>query len=168
MAHMSRLMLSLQALLLAQRVAALGSLNADGTPLVSMVPYAVDPHAAVLVIHVSALAAHTANVQRRPEVSLLVMQAEAPAAPVHALERVTMQGQASVPQSASAAWQSARAAYVARFPEAQDMLQLGDFRFVTIEPGQSRHVAGFGAARSVDAQELRRILAHAPQARFGN
>lgn len=159
MAHMSRLTLALQALLRAQRVAALGSLHADGTPLVSMVPYAIDPLSASLVIHVSALAAHTGNMQRTPAVSLMVMQAETAGAPVHALERVTFQGQASVPAPESPAWSSARAAYVARFPEAQDMLQLRDFRFMAIEPVLARHVAGFGAARSVDRQELQLLLA---------
>ena len=159
MAHMSRLTLALQALLQAQRVATLGSINSDGTPLVSMVPYAIDPVAASMVLHVSSLAAHTGNMQRTPGVSLMVMQAEVAGAPVHALERVTLQGQAGVPRPDSPAWSSARDAYVARFPEAQHMLQLGDFRFVTIEPAHGRHVAGFGAARSVDRQELQFLLA---------
>jgi len=144
-------------------VAALGSLNADGTPLVSMVPYAIDPHAASLVIHVSALAAHTGNLQRAPKVSLLVMQPESPGEPVHALARVTVQGRAVV-LAGSAAWQSARTAYLARFPDAQTMLELGDFQLVAIHPDGARQVAGFGAARSVDAQELARILALAPGA----
>ena len=164
MAHMTRLTLALQALLRAQRVAALGSLNTDGSPLVSMVPYAIDPVTASLVIHVSSLAAHTGNMQRTPDISLMVMQAEPSGAPVHALERVTFQGQASAPEPDSPAWTSARAAYVARFPEAQDMLQLGDFRFVAIVPAHARHVAGFGAARSVDRQELQLLLTGATAA----
>jgi hypothetical protein len=38
------------------------------------------------------------------------------------------------------------------------MMQLGDFRFVTIAPNAARQVAGFGAARSIDAQEVRRAV----------
>lgn len=159
MAHMSRLTLALQTLLHTQRVAALGSIHVDGTPLVSMVPYAIDPVSARLVIHVSGLAAHTNNMLRTPGVSLMVMRAEVAGAPVHALERVTFQGQARVPEPDSPAWLSACGAYVGRFPEALDMLQLGDFRFVSIAPTQARHVAGFGAARSVDQRELQLLLA---------
>ena len=34
----------------------------------------------------------------------------------------------------------------------------GDFRFVLLRPAGARQVAGFGAARSVDAGEIRRAL----------
>jgi hypothetical protein len=76
MAHESRLTRELHALLQTQRVAALGTLCEDGTPLVSMVPFAIEPGGACLVIHVSGLAAHTHNLQAAPAVSVMVMQAE--------------------------------------------------------------------------------------------
>lgn len=38
------------------------------------------------------------------------------------------------------------------------MTELGDFRFVLLRPAGARQVAGFGAARSVDAGEIRRVL----------
>lgn len=158
MPHESRLTVELRALLHASRVAALGTIGDDGKPFVSMVPYALAPSLGCLVIHVSGLAAHTGNLQARPEVSLLVMRAEEAGQPVHALPRVTLDGLASVLESGSDAWQACRAAYVARFPEAEFMTQLGDFRFVAIAPSAARQVAGFGAARSIDAQELKRAL----------
>ena len=43
MSHEPRLTQALRALLSAQRVAALGTLDDDGQPFVSMVPFAVDP-----------------------------------------------------------------------------------------------------------------------------
>jgi hypothetical protein len=58
----------------------------------------------------------------------------------------------------SAHWLSARAAYLARFPDVEYMTQLGDFRFVAIAVGGARQVAGFGAARSIDALELAQVL----------
>ena len=85
MPHEPRLTRELRALLRAQRVATLGTLNDDGTPLVSMVPFALRTDEAGFVIHVSALAAHTGNLRQRPAVSVLVMQPEAAGAPVHAL-----------------------------------------------------------------------------------
>ena len=96
MSHEPRLTIALRTLLQTQRVAALATLDADGYPFVSMVPFAVEPGSAQLVIHVSGLAAHTRNLQTTSRVSLLVMQAEVVGEPVHALARVTLEGVATV------------------------------------------------------------------------
>ena len=161
MAHEPRLTTALRELLAVQRVAALGTLDASGRPFVSMVPFAVDPTSASVIIHVSGLAPHTRNLQTMAHVSLLVVQAEVTGEPVHALPRVTLEGTAAVLLPHSAAWQSARSAYLARFPEAEPMMQLGDFMLVGIAMTDARQVAGFGAARSVDAETLAQVLASA-------
>ena len=158
MAHVPVLTKQLQALLQAQRVASLGTINQDGGALVSMVPYAVEPELGLFVIHVSGLAAHTRNLQARPRVSLMVMRSEVAGEPVHDLPRVTFDGMASVPDRDSLPWQACRAAYLARFPEAQPMTELGDFRFVAIEMTSARQVAGFGSARTLRQEELRLAL----------
>lgn len=158
MIHEPRLTQDLRTLLNTQRVAALGTLNGDGKPFVSMVPFALEPQSARVVIHVSGLAAHTRNLQASPDVSLLVMKAELTGEPVHALPRVTLIGIATVPARDSAEWSQSRAAYLARFPEAEPMTQLGDFMFVAIELLGATQVAGFGAARSVDAATLASVL----------
>jgi len=158
MSHEPRLTQALRSLLTTQRVAALGTLGVDGLPFVSMVPFAVEPVSATLVIHVSGLAAHTRNLQTTPRVSLLVMQAEAAGEPVHGLPRVTLEGRATVLPVDSAAWADARRVYLARFPEAEPMTQLGDFRFVAIAVLGARQVAGFGAARSLDADAVAQAL----------
>jgi putative heme iron utilization protein len=90
----------------------------------------------------------------------MVMQAEIAGEPVHALPRVTLDGMASVLPVDSAPWASARTAYLARFPDVEYMTQLGDFRFVEIVVSGARQVAGFGAARSIDAEELAQVLRH--------
>lgn len=159
--HESRLTVELRALLHSQRVAALATVNDDASPFVSMVPFAIEPLLACLVLHVSGLAAHTGNLQARGAVSVLVMQPEVPGEPVHALARVTLQGQAKVLEPDSVVWHACRAAYLERFPEAQFMTELADFRFVAIELQGARQVAGFGAARSIDAGEVRQVLAPA-------
>lgn len=158
MTHEPRLTTALRNLLGIQRVAALGTLGEDGRAFVSMVPFAVDTATGALVIHVSGLAAHARNLQATPAVSLMVMQAEVAGEPVHALPRVTLEGIACVLEGDSPAWASARAAYLARFPEVEYMTQLGDFRFVAIAASGARQVAGFGAARSIDADELALVL----------
>jgi putative heme iron utilization protein len=130
----------------------------NGLPFVSMVPFALDGSAGTVVIHVSGLAAHARNLQVMPQVSLLVMQAEVAGEPVHALPRVTLEGEARVAEVDSAEWKSARSAYLARFPDVEFMTKLGDFRFVTIAVKGARQVAGFGAARSIDSEELGQVL----------
>lgn len=156
--HEPRLSTDLRTLLVSQRVAALGTLGEDGAPFVSMVPFALEPRSACVVIHVSGLAAHTRNLQAAPQVSLLVMQAEVSGEPVHALPRVTLLGHAGVLAPGSPEWVEARAAYLARFPEAEPMTQLGDFRFVAITLQGARQIAGFGAARSLDANALASVV----------
>jgi putative heme iron utilization protein len=158
MVHVSRLTAQVRSLLQAQRVAALGTIGADGGVLVSMVPFAIEPQQRCLVIHVSELAAHTRNLQATPRVSLMVMQCEVAGEPVHALPRVTFDGTATVPERDGPVWLACRAAYLERFPEAAMMTQLGDFKFVAIEVSGARQVAGFGAARSIDAEEVRLAL----------
>lgn len=158
MSHEPRLTAALRTLLNTQRVAALGTLGEDGHAFVSMVPFAIDAGSGHLVIHVSGLAAHARNLERTPRVSLLVLQSEVAGEPVHALPRVTLDGVARVLEAHSAPWASAKAAYLARFPDVEYMTELGDFRFVDIAVSGARQVAGFGAARTIDADELAQVL----------
>jgi len=74
------------------------------------------------------------------------------------LPRVTLDGVASVLKPDTQPWQSCRAAYLQRFPDAEMMTQLPDFKFVAIEVKGARQVAGFGSARSIDAEEVRLAL----------
>lgn len=156
--HEPRLTRALRDLLASQRVASLGTLNAEGRPFVSMVPFAIEPEAACLVIHVSLLAPHTRNLLSEPTVSLMVMQAEVVGEPVHALPRVSFDGMAARLQPDCPAWRAARSAYLSRFPEAEPMTELGDFSFISISVTGARQVAGFGAARPLDAQEIAEVL----------
>lgn len=161
--HLPRLHRALAALLRSQRVAALGTLDAQDAaqPFVSMVPFALLPAAEGFVIHISALAPHTANLQRAPRAALMVMASEPAEGPVHALARASFDVRAHTPEPHSPAWQAARAAYLTRFPEAEAMTQLPDFRFVTLSAERARQVAGFGAARTVEGEELALIFAAA-------
>jgi hypothetical protein len=153
---------ALRGLLANHRTAALGTLDEHGAVAVSMVPFAIDPEDRSLVIHVSGLAAHTRHLMHTPRVSLLVSQAEVAGEPVHALPRVTLDAMATPTEPGSTDAQACRAVYLARFPEAEPMTALGDFRFVRLRPRGARQVAGFGAARSLDAAELAQALGHAP------
>jgi heme iron utilization protein len=153
---------ALRELLANHRTAALGTLDEHGAVAVSMVPFAIDPQDRSLVIHVSGLAAHTRNLQRTPRVSVLVCQAEVAGEPVHALPRVTLDAMATPTEPGGTDALACRAAYLARFPDAEPMTALGDFRFVRLCLLGARQVAGFGAARSLDAAELAQALGPSP------
>ena len=162
MTHIPRLTQALAQLLHAHRVAALGTLDAEVQPYVSMVPYAIEPSLACLVIHVSGLAAHSANMLAHPQVSLLVMQAETPGEPVHALPRVTLEATAQVLERDSADWLRCRDAYLKRFPDSEPMTQLGDFMFMALHPSGARQIAGFGSARTVQPVDVHLALSQVP------
>jgi hypothetical protein len=84
-----------------------------------------------------------------------------PGQPVRALPHLTLATQAH-PLHPDHPWHPAcRAAYLSRFPEAEPMTALPDFRFVALQVLGARQVAGFGAARSVGIDELQRALATA-------
>lgn len=153
---------ALRDLLHSERTAALGTRDALGEVFVSMVPFAIDTEDRSLVIHVSGLAAHSANMQRHARVSVLVRQGEVAGEPVHALPRVTLDANAEVQEPGSAGSAACRRVYLARFPDAEPMTQLGDFRFVRLQPHGARQVAGFGAARSLEPDEVAKALGPAP------
>ena len=162
MPHESHLQQSLRALLATQRIATLGVQpladfsmpQALPAPGLSCVPWAWNSEFCCLVIHVSALASHTQAMEQHPAVSLMMTAQEQANTGVHALERVSIHGVASTPPPESLLCQAAKNSYLQRFPEAEAMTMLADFRFVCITPINARHIAGFGAARDVDDQEL--------------
>jgi len=156
--HEPRLNRALRELLKRQRIASLGTINAAGQPFVSMVPFAIEPSVAVLVIHVSLLAPHTHHLLSNPAVSVMVMQPEVVGEPVHALPRVSMECTAGRLPPGSPSWLAARQAYLARFPEAEPMTHLADFSFFALQPTAARQVAGFGSARPLEAEDLAEVL----------
>lgn len=155
--HEPRLTTALRQLLWQRRTAALATRDEAGAPAVSLVPFAVCPALQCLVIHISALSPHTAQLQADPRAAVLVDAGEVDGEPVHALHRVSLSVQAET--VSGDALTTARDDYLARFPEATDMTALPDFRFVLLHPLQGRQIAGFGAARRIDAADLRAALA---------
>lgn len=155
MAHIGQ---SLLDLLHRRCTAALGTRTADGEVSLSMVPYAIDPTSGDFLLLISGLAAHTRQLQAHPRASLLVCDSEDQTEQVHALARVSIDVEATWPTTDSA--QALRAAehYLARHPKAGLLTQLPDFRWVSLRPLQARHVAGFGAARTLDRDGLLDLL----------
>ena len=145
----------LRLLLATTQTAALATLH-KGDSAVSMVPFVV--HDGALLLHVSALATHTADMQAHAAVSLLVVAADDPAVPPQARPRASMRGDAQFLARDAPAYDAARAAYLARFASAAMMFELADFSLVRIVPRAARVVGGFAQAASVVGERLQEAL----------
>jgi putative heme iron utilization protein len=148
--------LALKTLLVNSPVATLATLH-KGEPATSMVPYALLPDGR-FIIHVSRLATHTRDMLEHPAVSLLVMAAPANAETPLALPRVSVQGQAEPCAPDALDYAMARAAYLAKLPEAEELFSFADFSLFLITPQLLRYVAGFGRAHTVMAAQYAGLL----------
>jgi len=117
-----------------------------GYPFGSMTPFVTD-HEARPAILVSRLAEHTKNIDADARVSLLVHDA---ADDVQTAARLTVVADASTAADPSAL----AVRYLRYFPDAQRLLDLGDFSFYVLQPVFIRHIAGFGAIRSITPQSF--------------
>lgn len=127
--------------------AALGTLDADGAPYVSLVLLAVDHDASPLLL-LSDLADHTKNFRRDPRVSLLLDGTTGMTSPL-AGARATLTGEI---ERTNAPHQSAR--FLARHPDAGGYAGFGDFNFYRLSLRRAHLVAGFGRIRWVEGSEV--------------
>ena len=145
--------LLLRRLLDTRPVAALATLH-RGEPAVSMVPFVLPAGSDELLIHVSALATHTRDMQEHPRASLLVMaEADAQTLP-QALPRVALQVEVRMLGREADGYAAAKAAYLARFPDAAMTFDLADFSIAVLKPASARLVAGFGRAHALVGEPL--------------
>ena len=149
-------------LLHSRSTAALGTRTDSGEVSLSMVPYAIDSASGLLVILISGLAAHTRQLQSHPRASLLICDSEDQADNVHALARVSLDVEAFWPVADSTQARQACDTYLRRHPSATLLTQLPDFHWACLRPLQARHVAGFGAARTLDPDRLRELICSYP------
>lgn len=148
----------LKTLLALQPLASLATLH-KGDPAVSMVSVAIDPSNGDLLIHVSRLATHTADMLAHDGVSVMFMGVAAPDEPIQATPRVSFQGQARVIAGDAPDHEVARACFLARFPDSEPMFGFGDFSLVRITPRSLRLVGGFGRATSWMVDRYRALWA---------
>lgn len=144
---------ALRTLLDTRPVAALATLH-GGDPAVSMVPFARLPGRAAVAIHVSALAPHTRDLANHAAVALLVTGADDDAVSPLARPRASLVGSARFCEPGSADHDAARAAYLAKLPDAEDLFTFTDFALVVVELRALRYVAGFGRAHALAGDAL--------------
>lgn len=120
------------------------SVRFPGYPAGSAVPFATDP-AGRPVLLISALAAHTRNLDASPRVSLAVHQDD-----IVTAGRLCLFGTAATIDPAGPGAQR----YLALFPDARAYAGFGDFRFVRIDPDGLHYIAGFGDIRWFDGDAV--------------
>ena len=138
--------LRLRQLLLDQRWAALATLGEDGTPSASFVAYVPEPDFSGFLIHVSRLAAHTRNLLARPRVALGISAPDDGQGDPQLLERITIHAAVSAIPRGTPDYLVARARYVARLPQAEQLFGFEDFVLVRLRPEEARYVGGFARA----------------------
>jgi putative heme iron utilization protein len=140
--------------LLAERpVAALATLH-RGEPAVSMVPFVLPAPGTRALIHVSGLATHTRDMLDHPRVGLLVTAPDGGEWPPQALPRVSLQADAVQLPREGADYAAAKAHYLARFADAAQTFELGDFSLFALQPVSARLIGGFGRAYSLVGEGL--------------
>lgn len=147
----------LSSLLRQARLAAIGTLRADGGPLVSQVLFAAAPDFSDFYILISRLAQHTQDILLDPRVSLMIAQADDGIIDPQTLARVSLRGEAHPVLHDHPHYATARAAYLEKFPQSTMLFQLGDFALYRVEAHTARYVAGFGKTFNLLAADLRAL-----------
>lgn len=118
-------------------------------PESSMAPFAV--HEGIILLHLSALARHTANLKRHAQAGFMVCTPETAMGSPLALPRLSLQGEAR-PLAANDL-EAGRATYLLVIPEAEPLFRFGDFRLFGLQPERIQWVGGFGAAHRMSRQQ---------------
>jgi putative heme iron utilization protein len=136
----------------------LATTNHDGTPRASYAPFIVDEQRQ-FYIFTSRLAAHTTNLQRTGQASIMVVEDEAAATQIFARQRVTFQCQANLVPPNSAEGEVALTQYEARFGKIVGLLKsLPDFQLFKLQPQSGTLVLGFGQAYELDGDRFEVIV----------
>lgn len=135
------------------RLAALGTIH-NSEPNLAMVAYAFADDFSAFYIHVSRLGKHTRDMEMDPRVSLLVTETDDHRSDPQTLARLSVQGTARMIGRAEPGYESIKALYLKRFPEAERLFSFGDFNLWGISPREGRFVAGFGQAYNLSPESL--------------
>jgi len=136
------------------RIGFLATQGPDG-PETSMAPYAL--HGSDVLLHLSALAAHSRHIRAQPSAGFMICTPQNAMDSPLALPRLALHGRvASVPD---AGLETAREAYLAAIPEAEELFSFVDFSLFRLCPERIRWIGGFGTARDINPDEWCRITA---------
>ena len=138
---------ALRTLLTETRVLSLAVL-VDEAPVIGLLPFAVTDDSRALIVHASRLARHTRGLHEGAPFDALVNEPVTADVDPMQVKRATLRGQVRevLDQQEHAAL---RAAYLAKFPTAEGITELGDFAFYRLEVAAGRIVTGFAGAANI-------------------
>lgn len=135
----------------------LSTVNADGTPHASYAPFVMDDTYQIYLL-TSGLSAHTPNLLRTGQASVLIIEDESQTQQVFARQRLTYDCHVAPIDRQSDRWEPLMAQFEARFGEIIAMLrQLQDFQLFHLSPQAGRFIMGFGASYGVDPNNLSQL-----------
>lgn len=144
----------LRSLLQEKRWAALATWGRDDQPEGSMVAYALNEQMTEVYLHLSELAAHTRNLQKRPDATLVISECDDGRGDPQQLARASVTGTVIRMKPEDSGYEEACRRYLSRLPDAEPLFSFGDFHLFRFVPGIIRFVGGFGQAISLRATEL--------------
>lgn len=146
----------LEKLLLGQRLIALGVV-AEGEPIVGLLPYAVSEDRGSLYVQSSGLARHSRGLAAGAIWSGLIHEPDAPETDALQVPRLQLEGSVDPLRGDRPEFQPAALAFLKRFPQAAQTLQLADFTLYRLEIQGGRMVLGFGRALNLSREHFRAI-----------
>jgi heme iron utilization protein len=124
-------------------------------PESSMAPYAL--YGENVLLHLSRLARHTANVEVHSTAGFMICTPETVADSPLALPRLSLQGSV-VPVTADERV-SAKQFYLHQIPDAEALFSFADFCLYRLAPEHIHWVGGFGSARNISLAAWKKITA---------
>jgi putative heme iron utilization protein len=144
--------------LLTERTVLSLALVSEGEPVIGMLPFAIEPDLAAVVIHVSRLAPHGRVLTDGVPFAVLIHEPDFGEIPPGQLARVRFKGAAELLARGTPGYAVARQIYVERFPESTSTFALGDFELFRLPFEHGRLVAGFARTVNLRADSLRQLL----------
>jgi putative heme iron utilization protein len=126
-----------------------------------MTSYALAPDGAALYVHLSQMALHTRALLTEPRAALVVSAPDPGDGDPQTLPRLSLSGVALALVPETPEYEAGRAAYVGRFPAAEERFALADFVLFRFEPAEARWVGGFARALRMSGAQLAEALAEA-------
>jgi len=132
----------------------LGTVNRDGTPEASYAPCLIDEERNFYV-YLSALSAHSANLKRQPQASVLLMEDETQAEEIFARKRATLACSAEIIVRDTPEFDAQMDAMEAKFGfVAKHIRGMTDFSLFKLKPTSGNLVVGFGAAFKITGEGM--------------
>jgi len=144
----------IQQLLGQTRIAFLATQSADGAES-SMAPFAI--HQGHILLHLSSLAKHTANIARDAHISLMICTPDNMDVSPLGLARLSLK--VEVKAVSKEDLPSEKAAYIATIPESELLFSFADFQLFQCVPQRIRWVGGFAQAKTLSTQQWHDIVA---------